>query len=250
MTTLWVPMTRWQEKIYNWAVSRHASHFTGQYKKSGIYNWLVNLSKVTSHPFQLTHPVRDLTLMNPHRTKFSGKFELLERMIFKLLRFRHKVVIFVRFKSTLYQIESFCRVRNIRFSYIDETQTYQETAEHQRYFVQGRGQVLIVTTSCDPRGWCMQNADTMILFECDVNQVIELDILQHACKYPPLRPLHILRFVTRSRSAACRGRATGWWGLLQPRRLNTMAHTLRASRVQKRDRVSSANCKARPGSYP
>jgi len=147
---VWVPTTPWQDVIYNWVLGKNPGEYAGLHGQSGVQNYFIQLSKVMSHPHMLTHdgfkPSLDMI-------RYSGKFECLDRIMPKLLRFGHRTIILCQSKTTMNYIQVYLRQRKQKFARFFPDWSNWEIARQQRKFLIGRRPAAQGGTG---RGACLQ----------------------------------------------------------------------------------------------
>jgi ATP-dependent DNA helicase len=152
-------------------------------------NKQMNHRKNVNHPFLFGEPIDGATgspigTAHPHLlTKASGKFALLDRMLMRLFKDKHQVLIFSQMTALLNVIEDYLVYRNWRFCRIDGSTNIDERQRQMDVFNAektggangGRNEsddriyVFLLSTRAGGLGINLTCADTCIIFDSDWN---------------------------------------------------------------------------------
>ena len=130
----------------------------------------------------------------------SGKLILLERLIPRLFKFNHKILIFSQFKTTLdillawaseYHDWPCCR--------IDGSISQSDRQEQIRLFNDPKSEfkLFLLSTRAGGQGINLTAADTVILFDSDWNPQQDLQAMDRAHRIGQKRPVVVYRLATR-----------------------------------------------------
>jgi ATP-dependent DNA helicase len=152
-------------------------------------NALMNHRKNVNHPFLFGEPIDAVTgnpigTAHPHLLiKASGKFALLDRMLERLFKDKHQVLIFSQMTSLLNVIEDYLIFRNRKYCRIDGSTNIDERQRQMDVFNSektsgkngGRNEsddryfVFLLSTRAGGLGINLTCADTCIIFDSDWN---------------------------------------------------------------------------------
>ena len=100
----------------------------------------------------------------------SGKFELLDRMLPKMLAANHKVLIFSQFVQLLSVMCDFLEYRGIKYVKLDGAMRQEDRhANLQRFEKDQETKVFLLSTRAGGHGINLQVSDTVIIFDSDFN---------------------------------------------------------------------------------
>ena len=99
---IFVPMTPWQKALYEILRKTRLERFAGINDRAGLPNKIRMLYKVSTHPeFVEAEDIENKNAIKHAWVTYSGKFELLDRIIMKLKVRHHKTVILCQTPDTL-----------------------------------------------------------------------------------------------------------------------------------------------------
>ena len=101
----------------------------------------------------------------------SGKFELLDRMMPKILRMGHKTLIFSQFVQLIQILCHFFDYRGIKHLKLDGAMGLEQRNDNLKKFQDASSdyQVFILSTRAGGQGLNLQEANTVIIFDSDWN---------------------------------------------------------------------------------
>lgn len=165
-----VELSDWQKIVYNGILKGRLARdpATGKVGNFSLRNAVMQLRKITNHPFQFLESFptdSDWIYMS------SGKFELLDRMLPKILRMGHKVLIFSQFVMLISIMCSFFDYRDIKHLKLDGAMSLDQRNENLRKFQDADSEyrVFILSTRAGGQGLNLQAANTVIIFDSDWN---------------------------------------------------------------------------------
>ncbi|CAG8499092.1 1292_t:CDS:10 [Paraglomus occultum] len=195
-----------QNRLYS-QMKKHGMLFvsTGEKGKTGIKglnNTIMQLRKICNHPFVFEDVEKDI---NPSKTsnsllyRVSGKFELLDRVLPKFYRTRHRVLIFFQMTAIMNIMEDFLHYRRYKYLRLDGSTKAEDrstllrlfNAEDSDYFV------FLLSTRAGGLGLNLQSADTVIIFDSDWNPHQDLQAQDRAHRIGQTREVRILRLISQ-----------------------------------------------------
>ena len=166
----------------------------------GLSNLIIQLRKVCNHPYLFTDDTEPLSGTNDEIWRCSGKFELLDRMLPKLKRGGHRVLLFSQMTTLLNIMEDFLTYRGYSFLRLDgstsaadrEERMMQFNARDSPYFV------FLLSTRAGGLGINLVSADTVVIFDSDWNPTADAQAQDRAHRIGQVREVRVLRLITLS----------------------------------------------------
>jgi SNF2 family DNA or RNA helicase len=189
-----VELTHLQKRYYK-AIFEQNLSLLKQFGKKGsqisLRNVSMQLRKCCYHPY-LLDGVEDELLGELQQTKqqiddddvqqqlimASGKMVLLDKLLAKLFQNGHKVLIFSQMTRVLDLIQDYCVHRRYQFERLDGQvlgNSRQEAID--RFSTSANSFIFLISTKAGGVGLTLTAADTVILFDCDWNPQVCLNIL-------------------------------------------------------------------------
>jgi SNF2 family DNA or RNA helicase len=193
------PMSAWQRAVYS-DLERRTIKMFGEggvnLTSEQVNNALMQLRKIALHPylFQENYP-KDENLI-----RASGKVEVLDRILPKLIRFRHKVLIFSQFTSMLDILQDFLALRKITFVRLDGQVPHDQRRERiHRFNTDAKVSVFLLSSRAGGLGLNLQAADTVILYDLDWNPQNDRQAIARAHRVGQSNEVRVMRLLTNSR---------------------------------------------------
>lgn len=201
-------MSALQKRLYD-QISKHGFLPTAQQdskasKRQGgksLNNPLMHLRKICNHPYAF--PEVEM-YMNPrgganvHTYRVSGKFELLDRILPKLFRTGHRVLMFFQMKEEMNILEEYLRWRGWLWLRLDGNAKGDLREEALANFNAANSpyNLFILTTRAGGLGLNLQAADTVIIFDSDWNPHQDLQAQDRAHRIGQKKQVLVLRLIT------------------------------------------------------
>ena len=205
-------MTRLQREMYAWVCEgtireRLVALGVPFAQRTSQINSTMNWRKVCNHPFLFgdvllldedsnnneDNDSDDNHAHSPHYLQSlvaaSGKFKLLDRMLPRLVREGHKVILFSQMTELLNLLEDYLCGREISYVRLDGTTKLQERQERIDEFncPAQRVSVFLISTRAGGLGINLTAADTVIIFDSDWNPHVDAQaqvcVCVNVCKY-------------------------------------------------------------------
>ncbi|KAJ2852633.1 ATP-dependent DNA helicase Snf21, partial [Coemansia erecta] len=175
---------------------------TGRTGKASFNNTIVQLRKICNHPFVFEQVE---SRINPHGGNNSllyrtaGKFELLDRVLSKLLATNHKVLVFFQMTQIMTIMQDFLDWRGIRCLRLDGSTSDDDRREYMRIFNEPDSpfKVFLLSTRAGGQGLNLQTADTVVIFDSDWNPSADAQAMDRAHRIGQKNEVRILRLITR-----------------------------------------------------
>ncbi|KAG0677380.1 RSC chromatin remodeling complex ATPase component [Pichia californica] len=196
-----------QSRIYKQLLT-HNALFIGQgtvgATKSGLKglnNKIMQLRKACNHPFVFEEVE---TVVNPDKSttdliwRASGKFELLDRVLPKLKRTGHRVLIFFQMTQVMDIMEDYLRFRNLKYMRLDGSTKADDRQDMLKEFNAPDSDYFcfLLSTRAGGLGLNLQTADTVIIFDTDWNPHQDLQAQDRAHRIGQKNEVRILRLIT------------------------------------------------------
>ncbi|KAI8643546.1 SNF2 family N-terminal domain-containing protein [Parasitella parasitica] len=167
----------------------------------GLNNTIMQLRKVCNHPFVFEGVE---SVLNPRGKsnellfRCSGKFELLDRMLPKLQRAGHRVLIFFQMTSIMNIMEDYLNWRNYHYLRLDGSTKSDDRSTLLYHFNQPDSPyfIFLLSTRAGGLGLNLQAADTVIIFDSDWNPQQDLQAQDRAHRIGQTKEVRIYRLVT------------------------------------------------------
>jgi ATP-dependent helicase STH1/SNF2 len=200
-----VELSAWQKIIYDqikeWGVlARDPS--TGKIGNKALMNTMMQLRKICNHPYLfLDHSNFFLENIDNNVFKVSGKFELLDRMIPKLLRTGHKILIFSQMTQLMDILQMFFDFRKIKHLRLDGNTKSDERGSQMEIFNNPKSdyKVFLLSTRAGGLGLNLQAADTVIIFDSDWNPQMDLQAQDRAHRIGQKHEVKVFRLITKTK---------------------------------------------------
>ncbi|KAA1077986.1 hypothetical protein PGT21_025967 [Puccinia graminis f. sp. tritici] len=168
----------------------------------GLQNVIMQLKKICNHPFTFEEVER--TINGPHKPtndtlwRAAGKFELLDRVLPKLFRTGHRVLMFFQMTQVMDIFQDYCAYRGIKNLRLDGMTKPEERAELLKTFNHPECGInlFILSTRAGGLGLNLQTADTVIIFDSDWNPHQDLQAQDRAHRIGQKKEVRVLRLIT------------------------------------------------------
>lgn len=164
-------MSAWQKVYYQQVtdVGRVGLH-TGSGKSKSLQNLSMQLRKCCNHPYLFVGGDYDMW-KKADIVRASGKFELLDRLLPKLRRAGHRVLLFSQMTRLMDILEIYLTLNDFKYLRLDGTTKTEQrgallkqfNAPDSPYFM------FLLSTRAGGLGLNLQTADTVIIFDSDWN---------------------------------------------------------------------------------
>ena len=128
----------------------------------------------------------------------SGKLSVLDRLLQRLLRAGHRVVIFTQFSMVLDILEEYCTKRSLPFARLDGTVCRARRQIDIMLFNRKDSplKVFLASTRAGGLGINLQSADTCILYDSDWNPQADAQAMARVHRIGQTKPVAVFRLVT------------------------------------------------------
>ncbi|KAL2349508.1 hypothetical protein Fmac_003508 [Flemingia macrophylla] len=164
-------LSAWQKVYYQQVtgVGRVGLH-NGSGKSKSLQNLTMQLRKCCNHPYLFVGDY-DIYEHKEEIVRASGKFELLDRLLPKLHRAGHRVLLFSQMTRLMDILEIYLRLHDFKFLRLDGSTKTEERGSLLRKFNAPDSPyfMFLLSTRAGGLGLNLQTADTVIIFDSDWN---------------------------------------------------------------------------------
>lgn len=193
-----VPMSAWQELAYKDLERRTIRILCNDdvAQCNDVNNALMHLRKIVLHPYTF----QDRFPQDKNLYRVSGKAEALDRIISKLTRFDHKILIFSQFTSVLDILEKLMAFRRVQQVRLDGRVPHDvRRSLICRFNDDPTVKVFLISSRAGGVGLNLQAADTVVLFDLDWNPQNDKQAIARAHRLGQAREVLVIRLLTDSR---------------------------------------------------
>lgn len=155
------------------------------------------MRKICCHPY-LFPGVEEDDLPDPGTKliEVCGKMVVLDKLLHKLLREDHKILIFSQFTSMLDIIEDYCSFREYNICRIDGTMKLDEREKHiKRFRTEDDYRIFLLSTKAGGLGINLVEADVVVVYDMDWNPQNDLQAIDRAYRIGQKRPVTVYKFI-------------------------------------------------------
>lgn len=194
-------MSAWQRYMYVKIVKSDRLLFTdkhGRQRYDKLPNPAVQLRKCVNHPYLFFPDHASRIVDSPALFRSSGKFDMLDSIITKLLRTGHRLLIFNQMTKVVDLQERLLRYRNIPFYRLDGGTGTDDRRDMVIDFNRDDSDVnvFLLTTRAGGLGVNLQTADSVIIFDSDWNPSMDQQAQDRAHRIGQRREVLVLRMLT------------------------------------------------------
>jgi len=205
---IWVELTLFQKKWYKALYQRSYEKLNacGAKGKVSMMNVAMQLRKCCNHPFLMQDVERtispagtDEVTMNENLIKSCGKFVLLDKLLPKLQREGHRVLIFSQMSHLLDIVEDYLSYRQHLYERIDGGVTgvaRQEAID--RFQKDDSIFAFLLTTKAGGVGITLTGADTVIIYDSDWNPMNDVQAIARSHRIGQTKQVTVYRLLTRN----------------------------------------------------
>lgn len=173
-----------------------------------LMNTLMQLRKICNHPFMFRDIEKALaehqgmghdgSIHGKDLYRSAGKFELLDRILPKMFKTNHRVLLFCQMTTCIDILEDFCRLKSLKYLRLDGTTKSEERGELLELFNKPNSDyfIFLLSTRAGGLGLNLQAADTVIIFDSDWNPHQDLQAQDRAHRIGQKNEVRVLRFCT------------------------------------------------------
>ncbi|KAL6840993.1 hypothetical protein ACP4OV_029253 [Aristida adscensionis] len=162
-------MSAWQKAYYEQVTSRERVSLGSGLKSKALQNLSMQLRKCCNHPYLFVEHYN--MYQREEIVRASGKFELLDRLLPKLHRAGHRVLLFSQMTRLLDVLEVYLQMYNFKYMRLDGSTKTEERGRLLADFNKKDSEyfLFLLSTRAGGLGLNLQTADTVIIFDSDWN---------------------------------------------------------------------------------
>jgi ATP-dependent helicase STH1/SNF2 len=165
--------------------------------RSGIQmmnNDLMQLRKICNHP----HIFYDVEDVDESIVAASGKVHMLDRILPKLKKAGHRVLIFSQMTQLMDILEDYFDLREFKYLRLDGSTSVDDRAEQMRLFQEDGSEyfIFLLSTRAGGMGINLQTADTVIIFDSDWNPQMDKQAQDRAHRIGQKTEVRVLRLIS------------------------------------------------------
>lgn len=192
-----IELSEWQKLAYE-QMSQNALRVIdseGKATARSMQNSLMQLRKICNHPYLFMDEYR----VDRELFRVSGKFEVLDRMLPKLVHFGHKILIFSQMTQLMDILGDYLDWRGLKFFRLDGSTAIEDRRERMHHFNTGNDiNIFMLSTRAGGLGLNLQTADTVIIFDSDFNPQMDLQAQDRAHRVGQKNQVRVFRLITES----------------------------------------------------
>ncbi|PAN17240.1 hypothetical protein PAHAL_3G115600 [Panicum hallii] len=162
-------MSAWQKAYYEQVTSRERVALGSGLRSKALQNLSMQLRKCCNHPYLFVEHYN--MYQREEIVRASGKFELLDRLLPKLQRAGHRVLLFSQMTKLLDVLEVYLQMYNFKYMRLDGSTKTEERGRLLADFNKKDSEyfMFLLSTRAGGLGLNLQTADTVIIFDSDWN---------------------------------------------------------------------------------
>jgi len=162
-------MSAWQKAYYEQVTSREKVALGSGLRSKALQNLSMQLRKCCNHPYLFVEHYN--MYQREEIVRASGKFELLDRLLPKLQRAGHRVLLFSQMTKLLDVLEVYLQMYNFKYMRLDGSTKTEERGRLLADFNKKDSEyfMFLLSTRAGGLGLNLQTADTVIIFDSDWN---------------------------------------------------------------------------------
>jgi ATP-dependent helicase STH1/SNF2 len=198
-------LSAWQSVMYKQIQNKHVVSMdskSGKIGIKGLNNTFMQLRKICNHPF-LFYDDLQISGLIKHRSdliRVSGKFDLLDQMLPKFERSKHRVLIFTQMTRVLDLLEDYLSAKAYKYLRLDGSTKQSDRAHLLELFSDENSEhfLFLLSTRAGGLGLNLQTADTVIIFDSDWNPQMDLQAQDRAHRIGQTKEVRVYRLITIS----------------------------------------------------
>ena len=188
-------LSGWQKTLYR-AIQQKSTDLQSGEGGSTFNNAIMQLRKVCNHPYLFLSEWN----IDDFITRSSGKFDLLNRMLPKLKRAGHRVLMFSQMTQLMTILERYFDMKGYKYLRLDGSTNSEERERTMFMFNDPNSPhfIFLLSTRAGGLGLNLASADTVILFDSDWNPMMDAQAQDRAHRIGQKNEVRVFRFITNS----------------------------------------------------
>ena len=168
-----IELSAWQKIVYE-QIKNQGSLISDPNRKvatRALMNLMMQLRKICNHPYLFLNDEYYYANVTDEIFRTSGKFELLDRILPKLIAMKHRVLIFSQMTHLMDILQLYFDYRGFKHLRLDGATKADERGERMALFNKEGSEydIFLLSTRAGGLGLNLQTADTVIIFDSDWN---------------------------------------------------------------------------------
>eukprot|EP01083_Nonionella_stella_P028645 78904_1 len=206
---IYVELTACQKAFYRAVFEKNVEYLRSKSSIKSLRNIAMTLRKICLHPYLIGGAEEEELKRNSidinrndsiisHLVSVSGKFVLCDKLLDKLRREGHKVLIYSQFTSLLDILEDYLVWKEYEFERIDGSTSLTQRQEAIDHFVEDcECFVFLLSTRAGGVGINLIAADTVIIFDSDWNPQNDIQAQSRCHRIGQMKKVCVYRLITR-----------------------------------------------------
>ena len=194
---IYTRMTSMQKKYYKGFLMKDRSAI-GKRNARGLNNILMSLRKCCNHPYLFEGAEPEPFSEGEHIVNNSGKMIVLDKLLKKLKREGHRVLIFSQMTSMLDILQDYMHFRKWNYERLDGSVRGEERWEAISNFSDSEVFAFLLSTRAGGVGLNLVAADTVIFADMDMNPQMDFQAQARCHRIGQDKPVHVYRLITES----------------------------------------------------
>jgi len=195
---LYPGLTEIQKMYYKSIVERNTQKVLG-IRVSSLQNSLMQLRKVCNHPYLVYEPgaKEGNAITDENLVECCAKMKLLDRMLKRLLKNKHKILIFSQMTRMLDILQDYCGMRGWRACRLDGSMATEERQENiDKFQSSDRFNIFLLSTRAGGLGLNLTAADTCFIYDSDWNPHQDSQAQDRCHRFGQTKTVMVYRFIT------------------------------------------------------
>ena len=196
-------LSSWQKVVYGQIKNQGLlaeDPTTGRMGKKALMNTMMQLRKICNHPYLFLDYNNELfEKVTDWIYKSSGKFEFLDRIIPKLLMFKHKILIFSQMTHLMDILQYYFSYKGIKSLRLDGNTKADDRGHQIELFSKEDSEykIFILSTRAGGLGLNLQAADTVVIFDSDWNPQMDIQAQDRAHRIGQKHEVKVFRLISK-----------------------------------------------------
>ncbi|KAJ1628926.1 SNF2 family N-terminal domain-containing protein [Pavlovales sp. CCMP2436] len=195
---LYVGMSEMQRTWYKNILSKNIDALNSSQNRVRMLNILMQLRKCVNHPYLFEGAEQPPFTNDERLVKNSAKLDLLDKLLPRLQKDGHRVLLFSQMTRMLDILEDYCYWKGYQYCRIDgSTNGEARDAAMEEYNAPGSEKfIFLLSTRAGGLGINLATADTVILYDSDWNPQMDLQAQDRAHRIGQKKQVKVYRFVS------------------------------------------------------
>ncbi|KAL0481401.1 chromodomain-helicase-DNA-binding protein 1 [Acrasis kona] len=195
---LYTKLTKMQRDVYRGVLTKDRKMVGGK-NSTSLTNTLLNLRKCCNHPYLFEGVEPEPFVEGEHIVLNSGKMIILDKLLEKMKRENHKVLIFSQMTATLDIIQDYMHLRKYSYERLDGSARGEERYNSvDRFCTDNDVFAFLLSTRAGGVGLNLVAANVVIFIDQDFNPQMDLQAQERAHRIGQTKDVHVYRIITEN----------------------------------------------------